>query len=69
MRPRFKQINWKISELFSGTASVSPNGDVNIYFTDDQSVPYPTIEILTDKKNYKFPLNQNLTLELDKNEC
>ena len=51
------------------STSVSTNGEANIYFTDDQSTPYQAIKISTDKKNYKLPLNQNLTLELDKNEC
>jgi hypothetical protein len=68
-RPRIKQLNWKISEKNFGTASMSAIGEVNIYFTDEQNTPYTTIEISTDKKTYKFPLNQNLTVEFDKTDC
>lgn len=68
-KPRIKQLNWKISEKIFGTASMSAIGEVNIYFTDDQSTPYTTIEISTDKKTYKFPLNQSLTLKIDKTDC
>lgn len=64
-----RAIHWKISDQVFGKTATSKDGDVLVTFTNAHADRYDRILITTDKNKYRSLLDENLIIEVRKNEC